>query len=233
MSPTLNTLLFGAFPYVAIVLLLVISILRYRTRQFTVSSLSSQFLETRRLFWGSVPFHIGVLTLFFGHLIGFLIPRQVQWFTTVPARLLVIELTGLVAALLMGVGIALLLFRRLTEPRLRKLTSFNDLLVYALLIFQLVTGLYIALYLRWGSAWYTQVAVPYLWSIFTFSPDVALISQVPLWVQLHVVGAYLLFAVFAFTRLMHVLVAPLPYMWRATQVVVWNRDRRAINRRER
>ena len=71
----LNALLFGALPYVAIVLFLVVSIQRYRRDPFTFSSLSSQFLETRRLFWGSVPFHVGILDVFLGHLTGFLLPR--------------------------------------------------------------------------------------------------------------------------------------------------------------
>ena len=231
MTP-LDFLLFGAFPYVALVLLLVISIARYRQRPFTVSSLSSQFLEGKRLFWGSVPFHLGILTLFIGHLTGFLIPRQVQAFVSMPLRLLVLELSGFIAALLMMVGLVLLLWRRFTNPRLRKVTSYNDVLVYSLLSFQCITGLYIALYLRWGTAWYVQVAVPYLWSVLTFRPDVQLMAQVNIWVQLHVLGSFTLFAVFAFTRLMHVLVAPVPYLWRRTQLVIWNRDRRSARKLE-
>ena len=77
---TSDVLLFGAFPYVAMALFLVVSIQRYRKNAYTVSSLSSQFLEAKQLFWGSVPFHLGITVLFFGHLIGFLIPRQVALF---------------------------------------------------------------------------------------------------------------------------------------------------------
>lgn len=227
-----DVLLFGAFPYVAIVLLLVISIERYRRNQFTISSLSSQFLESRRLFWGSVPFHLGILTVFFGHLIGFLIPRQVQLFAAVPLRLFILELTGFVGGLLFLIGMVLLIQRRLTSKRLQTVTSFSDYVVYVLLLFQAVTGLYIALFLRWGSAWYVQVAVPYLYSLFTFRPDVQLMADVPLMVQLHVIGAFALFAVFSYTRLMHVLVAPIPYLWRRTQLVIWNRDRHAVRKVE-
>ena len=63
----LDVILFAAFPYVAVVLFVGVSMQRYRREPFTFSSLSSQFLESRRLFWGSVPFHIGILVLFFGH----------------------------------------------------------------------------------------------------------------------------------------------------------------------
>ena len=102
----IDTLLFAAFPYVAMTLFLVISIQRYRSNAFTISSLSSQFLESRRLFWGSVPFHLGVITLFFGHLIGFAIPRQVMAWNASPLRLVLLEVTGLAAALLfMGNGL--------------------------------------------------------------------------------------------------------------------------------
>ncbi|MBI3186212.1 MAG: respiratory nitrate reductase subunit gamma [Myxococcales bacterium] len=228
----MSYVLFGAFPYVAVVLLLLISIQRYRVNQFTISSLSSQFLESEKLFWGSVPFHLGILVLFFGHLIGFLIPREVQLFASSPLRLLVLELTGFVAALLFAVGLVLLIHRRLTSKRLREVTTFSDYLVYGLLLFQAATGLYIALFLRWGTAWYVQVAVPYLHSLFLFQPDVARISSVPVMVQAHILGAFTLFAVFSFTRLMHVLVVPIPYLWRRTQLVIWNRDRHAVRKVE-
>lgn len=223
-----DILLFGAFPYVAVVMLVVISLFRYRANQFTISSLSSQFLEGRRLFWGSVPFHIGISVVFFGHLTGFLIPRSVQLFGTVPARLLLMELTGLVGALMLLTGLILLVVRRLRDPRLLAVTGPTDFVVYALLLFQAFSGLYVALFLRWGTAWYVQVAVPYLRSLFLLRPDLQRMAELPLMAQLHVLGAFTLFAVFSFTRLMHVLVAPLPYLWRSTQLVIWNRDRHAV-----
>ncbi len=223
----MNVLLFGAFPYVAIVLLVMISIVRYRRSAYTVSSLSSQFFESRELFWGSVPFHLGILILFFGHLIGFAIPRQVQVWNGHPMRLFVLELTGFVAGLLTLWGLVLLVQRRARSDRLRVITEPTDLVVYALLLFQVVTGLYVALVYRWGSAWYVQVLVPYLRSVFTLSPDVARVADLPWMVRLHVLGAFTLFAVFSFTRLMHVLVAPIPYLWRRPQIVMWNRPRPA------
>ena len=221
----LDVLLFGALPYVAMVLFLVVSIQRYRREPFTFSSLSSQFLESRRLFWGSVPFHVGILTLFFGHLLGFLLPQQLVLWNRVPLRLFVFEASGLVAALLTLVGLVGLMLRRAGNPRLRVNTSKADLLVYALLSFQVVTGLWVALTLRWGSSWYAQAVVPYLRSIFLFQPDVQRMVELPLIARLHVIGAFVLFAVFSWTRLVHVLVAPVPYLWRPLQVVIWNRNR--------
>lgn len=221
----LDTLLFGALPYVAIVLFLVVSIQRYRKEPFSFSSLSSQFLETRRLFWGSVPFHVGILAVFLGHLAGFLFPRELVLWNRVPVRLLVFEATGLAFAFLALVGLAGLLARRVGSSRLRVNTSPADLLVHAMLFFQVLTGLDIALRLRWGSAWYAEALVPYLRSIFLFQPDVARMAEMPLSVKLHVVGAFVFFAAFSYTRLVHVLVAPVPYLWRPLQLAIWNRAR--------
>ncbi|HQQ76224.1 MAG TPA: respiratory nitrate reductase subunit gamma [Thermoanaerobaculia bacterium] len=223
----LNVLLFAAFPYVSIVLFLVVSIQRYRRDPFTFSSLSSQFLESKELFWGSVPFHLGILTLFFGHLVGFLFPRGMTLWNMVPVRLFVLESTALAAALLTLFGLAGLILRRVSTSRLQVVTSPADVLVYVLLLFQIVTGLWVAIALRWGSAWYTQTVVPYLWSLARFQPDIQRMVDLKLPAQMHVVGAFVLIAAFSFTRLVHALVAPVPYLWRPNQLVIWNRFRGA------
>lgn len=222
-----DVLLFAALPYLSALLFLMVSIQRYRRDPFTFSSLSSQFLETKALFWGSVPFHIGILTLFFGHLVGFLCPRELTMWDRVPLRLFVLEATGLAAALLTLVGILGLIVRRSTNARLRAATTKADVLVYVLLLWQIGTGLWVAVALRWGSAWYGQTVVPYLWSLARFQPDVQRMADMKLPAQLHVIGAFVLFAAFSFTRLVHVLVAPVPYLWRPRQVVIWNRERGA------
>ena len=220
-----NDLLFVVVPYAAFALLVIVAIARWRLHQFTVSSLSSQLLESRRLFWGSVPFHVGIIVLFFGHLIGFLFPRAVTIWNGVPIRLFILETTALIAGILCVVGMVLLILRRFSSSRLRANTSATDLLVYLVLLFQIVTGLWVAIDLRWGSAWYTHTAVPYLWSVFKLSPDIARVAELPLVAQLHVVGAWLLIAVLSFTRLVHARVAPVPYLWRPVQLVIWNRAR--------
>ena len=221
----LDTLLFGALPYVAMVLFVFVSVQRYRREPFSFSSLSSQFLETRRLFWGSVPFHVGILAVFFGHLAGFLFPRELVLWNRLPVRLFVFETTGLAFAFLALVGLVGLHGRRMGNARLRANTTGADLLVHALLFFQVLTGLYVALTLRWGSSWFAEALVPYLRSIFRFQPDVARMAEMSLAVKLHVAGAFVFFAAFSFTRLVHVLVAPVPYLWRPLQVAIWNRAR--------
>ncbi len=95
----LDNLAFGVFPYVAIVVAIIGIIWRYLREPFSVSSLSSQFLESRQLFWGSVPWHYGILVILLGHLIGFLIPRSVLAWNSHHWRLYVLEAAGLIFSL--------------------------------------------------------------------------------------------------------------------------------------
>lgn len=223
-----NHLLFGVAPYVAVTLLLSVSLWRYFVTRYKFSSLSSEFLESNELFWGSVPWHYGIMVLFFGHLIGFLFPNQVALWNGVPVRLLILEVTALVFGLLCLVGLILLIKRRITNPRIRAVTSWMDLVVLALLLAQVVTGLWVAITLRWGSAWYVSTMVPYLKSVLMLSPKVELMASMATVVKVHVFGAILIVAILPFTRLVHFLVPPISYLWRPYQVVIWNWDRKKI-----
>jgi nitrate reductase gamma subunit len=214
---------FGALPYLAVAMFLGVSITRYRKEPFTFSSLSSQFLESKKLFWGSVPFHIAIILLFFGHLIGFMFPRAVTIWNGDPLRLFILEATAMAAGFLTLIGLIGLIYRRATSDRLRANTSVTDILVYLILLYMVVTGLWVAIGMRWGSAWYTHTAVPYLWSVLKLQPEIARVAQLPLPARMHIIGAWVLFAMFSFTRLVHILVAPVPYLWRPFQLVIWNR----------
>ncbi|HKZ78812.1 MAG TPA: respiratory nitrate reductase subunit gamma [Pyrinomonadaceae bacterium] len=226
----LDNLFFIILPYAAVTLAVVVTVQRYLKRGFTYSSLSSQFLEGDELFYGSVPWHIGILVVLTGHVIGFAIPRQVLWFNGVPARLYVLETTGLLFGLLALVGIVSLIVRRITSPRIRAVTSPMDVLVLVVLLVQVALGVYTALFYRWGSSWYVTSAVPYLRSLFMLQPDLRMIAPLPLAVKLHIINAYVFLAIFPFSRLVHMLVVPVHYLWRPYQVVIWNWDRRRHNR---
>jgi nitrate reductase gamma subunit len=224
----LDLVLFAVLPYLSIVVFLGVSIQRYRREPFTFSSLSSQFLESKRLFWGSVPFHVAIILLFFGHLIGLLFPSYVTIWNGNPVRLLILEATALGAGLLTLMGLVGLIFRRATSARLRVNTSVGDILVYVALLVSIISGLWVAIGLRWGSSWYVHTAVPYLWSIAKLQPDIARVAELPLAAKVHMSAAWVLVGLFSFTRLVHVLVAPVPYLWRPLQLVIWNRrDRNA------
>lgn len=224
----LNNILFVVFPYVAIVVFVVGLAYRYTRRSFTISSLSSQFLEGRQLFWGSVPFHIGLLVLFFGHLIAFLLPQATLAWNRVPVRLLVLEVSGLVFGITVLLGLASLMYRRLTNARVRAVTTRTDIFIELLLLAQVVLGVWVALGFRWGSTWFAADLSPYLWSIVLLAPETAAVFAMPWIVKLHIAGAFLILFAIPFTRLAHVIVAPLHYIVRPYQQVIWNWNRKTI-----
>lgn len=123
-------------PYIALATFFIGSVYRYTYKKFQVSSLSSQFLEGRKLFYGSVPFHWGILFIFFGHLIAFTIPRGVLAWNSQPVRLMILEITAFIFGISMLVGLINLVIRRYTTPRLKPVTNKMDLVIYILLILQ-------------------------------------------------------------------------------------------------
>ncbi len=221
-----NNFIFIGLPYMALLMFLVGSIIRYRTRPFGVSSLSSQFLETRMLYWGSHAFHIGIVVLFFGHLIGFLFPGGVISFTGQPTRLLIIEISAFAFGLLSLFGIVTLIIRRISNLKLQVVTSKMDVAVYVLILLQVLSGLWIAYFNRWGSAWFAISLAPYLKSLFLLNPSFEALAAMPLSIKLHVASAFVFIGMVPFTRLMHFLVFPFTYITRAYQYVIWNWDRK-------
>lgn len=217
----LDTLLFAVLPYLATFVFFLGSIQRYRQQTFTYSSLSSQLLENKHHFWAVVPFHFGIIAVLMGHLVAFLIPRQVLLWNSRPLRLYILEATALAFGIATLVGFLAIIVRRITEPRVRVVTSRADWVLYALLLIQIVTGLETAITYRWGSGWFAAVATPYLWSIVKLSPQISYVTPLPWMVKLHIVNAFLVIGFFPFSRLVHILVVPNMYLWRKRQVVRW------------
>ena len=218
-----DTLLFSVLPYVVMFTFFLVTIQRYRQKSFSYSSLSSQFLDNERHFWSLVPFHYGILVVLAGHVIAFLFPRELLAFNSKPLRLYILEITALTGGLMTLLGLASAIIRRWTTLKIRTVTTASDWVVYALLFLQVANGVYIALAYPWGSSWFATSISPYLWSLVSLSPDISTIAPLPWGVRLHIVNAYMLIGFFPFTRLVHVLVIPNPYLWRKPQVVRWVR----------
>lgn len=208
-------------PYIVTVLFLMMTIYRYKFQKFSYSSLSSQFLENQNHFWGLVPFHYGIIALIAGHLIAFLIPRSVLVWNSHPLRLYILEAAALTFGLLTLVGLIAIILRRHNNPKLKMVTSVADWIVLGIILIQVFSGLYVAIFHGWGSSWFASSVSPYLWSLITLNPDVQYIAALPFMVKFHFIGAYLIFGFFPFTRLVHVLVVPNHYLWRKPQVVRW------------
>ena len=226
MTHYLDQLLFAALPYAVMVVFLLGTIQRYRAQSFSYSSLSSQFLENRQHFWAMVPFHYGILTVLAGHVVAFLIPRQVLLFNSRPLRLYVLEITALVFGITTLVSLGAIVLRRATVPKVKVVTSTADWFLYVLLFVQIMSGVYIAIFYPWGSSWFAASAAPYLWSLVKLNPQIGYLVAMPLAVKLHIVNAFVVIGFFPFTRLVHILVVPNMYLWRRPQVVRWNRDPR-------
>lgn len=217
----LEQFLFIGLPYIAFAIMVGGSIYRYRVQRFTYSSMSSQFLESNQLRWGSTAWHIGILILLVGHLIPFLAPGIWQALTSVPVFLITVEFIGIVAAFMALIGMILLFYRRISSSKISAVTSTADLLLLALLIAQVLVGISVATGARWGAVWSTNTTTPYLWSLLTLQPQPEFVTGLPPTVKLHLVLAWCVFLVVPFTRLVHVFSVPIAYLWRPPQKVVW------------
>lgn len=227
MNQGFHFFLFAVLPYLATAIFLLVTIQRYRQQKFSYSSLSSQLLENRQHFWGTVPFHYGLLVVLAGHGVAFLMPRTLLAWNGVPWRLYVLEGSALAFGLLTAFGLVNVIVRRIGDRKTRRVTSPSDWVVYGLLSVQVATGVLVAYVHGWGSSWFAATLSPWLWSIVTLAPEPAHVQTLPVLVKVHIVNAWLLIGFFPFTRLVHVLVVPNMYLWRKPQLVVWNRPRSA------
>lgn len=224
MNEFLNQLAFGWYPYLAITVLIVGSILRFDKDQYSWRSQSSQFLRRRQMMIGSNLFHLGVIVLFVGHSIGLLTPIGV--FDAVGISHGFKQLTALVVGGIAGVaalvGATLLLHRRLADPRIRRSSSFGDIAVLVLIWLQLVLGV--------GSIYWTmqhlegeEMALFMGWAggILTFDPEAPeLISEVALVYKLHIILGLTLFLISPFTRLVHIWSVPIWFLFRPGYQIV-------------
>jgi nitrate reductase gamma subunit len=218
-----DLILFGIFPYVAVALAVAVGFYRYFIDRYSWSSQSSQFLESRVLFWGSVPWHYAILLILLAHLLAFLFPEGWGVVLGRPLRLYMLEVSGMALGIATVVAVALLILRRATNDRVAAVTSVVDWVLLAALLVQVATGVYIAFTLRWGGVWYLHTASPWLWSLVKLDPQVQYLAVLPVVVKVHAVNAFFLVAIFPFSRLVHVISVPLSYLARPYQVVVWYR----------
>lgn len=223
----LSAFLFVGLPYLSLAVLVLGTVYRFRAARLGVSSMSSQILEGRSLGLGSAPWHAGILVVFVGHLLAFLIPGIWNSLTSNRMFLLTVETVGLASATLCVIGLVILLARRLVTGRLQAVTKAADFVVLALLLGQVLLGITVALGHRWGAAWSAGTTTPYLWSLLTFRPDSAYVAELHPLIQAHLVGAWIVFLAVPFTRLIHLFAVPLEYLGRAPQIVLWTTRRYA------
>jgi nitrate reductase gamma subunit len=208
----LDNFIFIGLPYGALALFIFVLPYRYFTNRLTWTTFSSQFLERKTLFWGIMPWHFGIIIVLLAHLTGFLVPRVVEALLANQTFFLTLENVSLGLGLLALSGIIVLIFRRATAERIRPVTGIADWVLLILLAVQAATGLYISIFVRWGYQWYHYTAVPYLYSLLTFHPQIEYVSDFPFFFKLHVAGAFTILGILPFTKLVHLLYLPVGFL---------------------
>jgi len=223
----MHSFLYGIYPYIALSVLVVGSIARYERDPFTWKSSSSQLLRRKQLIMGSILFHVGVLTIFAGHLVGLLTPIAVFDALGVShgAKQTLAIVAGGIAGIMALVGAVMLLMRRMGDARIRATSSFADTGILLLLLSQLVLGvgtIFISVQHLDGGEMVTFMH--WAQGIFTFDPNAAsYIEHANVIFKLHIFLGLTIFLVFPFTRLVHMLSVPVRYFTRTGYQVVRSR----------
>lgn len=202
-----DTFLFGIFPYIALTVFFLGSLIRFDRDQYTWKSDSSQLLRAGQLRWGSNLFHVGVLFLFFGHLVGMLTPHFIyEPFLGAGAKQLMAMVSGGIAGVLGFIGVTLLLNRRLTDERIRINSKTSDIVLLMLLWLQLVLGLAtIPLSAQHLDGSMMLKLAGWAQAIVTLQPGATALLAEASWVfKLHMFLGMSIFFIFPFTRLVHV-----------------------------
>ncbi len=234
----MDQFLWVVFPYLCLATFVVGHFWRYRYDKFGWTTRSSQLYEDRMLRIGSPLFHFGMLGVVGGHVIGLLVPEG--WTDALGITETMYHTAAIIGGLTAGVmalvGLAILIYRRRTVGPVFSATTNMDKVMYAFLAVVIVLGMWNTIagsvfnlggkydYREGVSVWYR--------SFLALSPDADLMAEAPLGFQLHALVAFSLFALWPFTRLVHVFSAPLGYLTRP-YIVYRSRDDRLGNRRPR
>lgn len=224
MEDFINQLAFGWYPYLAVTVLFLGSIIRFDKGQYTWRAESSQFLGRKDMMLGSNLFHLGVLVLFVGHFVGLLTPIQV--FETVgvshEAKQLLALIVGGIAGIAAFIGCTILLRRRLYDPRIRRSSSFTDIGVLVLLWLQLAIGIATTYWtIQNISGGEMVLFMGWAHRLLTLNPHAAeTIVDADLVFKIHIIVGLTILLVTPFTRLVHVWSAPVWYLFRPGYQIV-------------
>jgi len=224
MSGYINSAVFGWYPYLCLTVFLLGSLMRFDREQYTWRSGSSQLLRRKQLMWGSNLFHVGILIIFFGHLVGLLTPIWIFDMVGIGhgfKQVMAIVIGG-VAGIACFIGISMLLHRRLTDPRIRRTSSFGDIAILIILFVQLILGL-LTIIVSLGHLDGHEMVKFMSWAqgILTLQPSAAAyVADVSPIFKAHLFLGMTIFLLFPFTRLVHIWSAPVWYLGRRGYQVV-------------
>jgi nitrate reductase gamma subunit len=219
----INFLLFGIYPYVAIAVLLIASWIRFDREAYTWKADSSQVLSTKGFRLASNLFHVGVIFILMGHFVGLLMPEAIyHHFISSSAKQILAMVSGGFFGVLCLIGLLMLIKRRMTDDRVRATSKTSDIVVLFLLLIQLVLGL-LTIFSSMSHLDGSVMIMLGNWaqSIVTFQGMQAAEAMAPVGIlyKLHVLFGLTLLVVFPFTRLVHIISAPVWYLGRRYQIV--------------
>lgn len=219
----LNFLMFGVYPYIALAICLVGSWARFDLSQYTWRAGSSQMLDGKGMRIASNFFHVGILFVLAGHFVGLLTPHAVYHHViSTENKQLLAMISGGLFGLMCLIGLVMLIKRRLTNPRIRATSSASDIMILFVLLVQLVLGLLtiVASTQHLDGSVMTMLG-DWAQSVVTFQPIKAAEAIAPVGVvyKMHVFLGVTLFVLFPFTRLVHIVSAPVWYLGRRYQIV--------------
>lgn len=227
----MTTFLWLIVPYICLAVFVVGHIWRYSYDKFGWTTRSSQLYEDRLLRWGSPLFHFGILGVVVGHVMGLAVPQSWTDAIGIDRHLYhwIALGGGIPAGIATLVGLAILVYRRRTVGPVFSATTVNDKMMYLVLATVILLGIWNTIagsLLQWGGEYnYRDGVSPWFRSIFAFQPRPELMASAPIGFKLHALLACLLFAMWPFTRLVHVFSAPIGYFTRP-YIVYRSRDAR-------
>lgn len=204
------------YPYVVLTIFAVGHLYRYNTDQLGWTAKSSELLEKKRLQWGSLLFHGGILAVIGGHVSGLLITKA--WFESVGVTEAMYHMAAVYgggpAVLMTLAGILILTLRRFGNDRVYAVSSRGDLVVVLLVLTEVMLGLTSTATNVFGASSfdYRETIAPWFRGLLLLQPDASFMLSVPLVFKLHIVMGFALFAVWPFTRLVHVWSVPIEYI---------------------
>ena len=213
-----DIVLWGVLPYVCAAVFIVGHVWRYRYDQFGWTTRSSEVYEKKLLQIGSPMFHVGILMVAGGHVIGLLVPREWLYAIGIDEHSYHLGATvlGTIAAAFTLAGLAILIYRRRSTRSVFLATTRMDKLMFVVLGATLGLGTIAVVQQQiFGAGYeYRGTIAPWVRSLFVFQPEIGLMAGVPGMFASHVVASLLLFALWPFTRLVHVWSAPVGYLVR-------------------
>jgi nitrate reductase gamma subunit len=221
----LHNFLYGTYPYIALSVFLLGSILRFDREQYTWKSDSSQLLSKANMRVASNLFHIGILAIFGGHAVGLLTPHS--WFTALGvsdmAHQMVAIWAGTIFGLLALTGGAMLWLRRMFNARVSTVSRGSDKFILSWLLLTLILGLStipVSIgHANEGNPGVMIALAEWVQSIVYLDPNPALLAEVDTIFKVHLFFGMTVFLVFPFTRMVHVWSAPFGYLGRPYQIV--------------